>query len=72
MSWCAFSSFTQRPTYLYFRCVKHYWLFSVFPQPESRQLLDELGPNGKGRITLVEQLLSEVSYCLLKFPFAAL
>ncbi|NXE77373.1 DZAN1 protein, partial [Cochlearius cochlearius] len=27
--------------------------------PESRQLLDELGPNGKGRITLVEQLLSE-------------
>ncbi|XP_059688930.1 double zinc ribbon and ankyrin repeat-containing protein 1 [Gavia stellata] len=27
--------------------------------PESRKLLDELGPNGKGRITLVEQLLSE-------------
>ncbi|NXF51724.1 DZAN1 protein, partial [Oceanites oceanicus] len=27
--------------------------------PESRQLLDELGPNGKGRINLVEQLLSE-------------
>ncbi|NWY51283.1 DZAN1 protein, partial [Chionis minor] len=27
--------------------------------PQSRQLLDELGPNGKGRITLVEQLLSE-------------
>ncbi|XP_068253333.1 double zinc ribbon and ankyrin repeat-containing protein 1 [Nyctibius grandis] len=27
--------------------------------PESRQLLDELGPNGKGRITLVEQLLSK-------------
>ncbi|XP_054678566.1 double zinc ribbon and ankyrin repeat-containing protein 1 [Grus americana] len=27
--------------------------------PESRQLLDELGPNGKGRITLVEKLLSE-------------
>ncbi|NXA17380.1 DZAN1 protein, partial [Ibidorhyncha struthersii] len=27
--------------------------------PESRQLLDELGPKGKGRITLVEQLLSE-------------
>ncbi|XP_009696881.1 PREDICTED: double zinc ribbon and ankyrin repeat-containing protein 1 [Cariama cristata] len=27
--------------------------------PESRQLLDELGPTGKGRITLVEQLLSE-------------
>ncbi|NXS62103.1 DZAN1 protein, partial [Brachypteracias leptosomus] len=27
--------------------------------PESRQLLEELGPNGKGRITLVEQLLSE-------------
>ncbi|NXG55000.1 DZAN1 protein, partial [Hemiprocne comata] len=27
--------------------------------PESRHLLDELGPNGKGRITLVEQLLSE-------------
>ncbi|KAM6280704.1 double zinc ribbon and ankyrin repeat-containing protein 1 [Porphyrio hochstetteri] len=26
---------------------------------ESRQLLDELGPNGKGRISLVEQLLSE-------------
>ncbi|NXX18367.1 DZAN1 protein, partial [Podargus strigoides] len=26
--------------------------------PESRQLLDELGPNGKGRITLIEQLLS--------------
>ncbi|NXK47228.1 DZAN1 protein, partial [Chauna torquata] len=27
--------------------------------PESRQLLDELGPNGKGRISLIEQLLSE-------------
>ncbi|XP_064503950.1 double zinc ribbon and ankyrin repeat-containing protein 1 isoform X2 [Pseudopipra pipra] len=27
--------------------------------PESRQLLDELGPNGKGRITYIEQLLSE-------------
>ncbi|XP_061846030.1 double zinc ribbon and ankyrin repeat-containing protein 1 [Colius striatus] len=27
--------------------------------PESRQLLDELGPNGKGRITLIEHLLSE-------------
>ncbi|XP_015138958.2 double zinc ribbon and ankyrin repeat-containing protein 1 isoform X3 [Gallus gallus] len=27
--------------------------------PESRQLLDELGPNGKGRITVIEQLLSE-------------
>ncbi|NWS53611.1 DZAN1 protein, partial [Chunga burmeisteri] len=27
--------------------------------PESRQLLDELGPTGKGRIALVEQLLSE-------------
>ncbi|XP_009639926.1 double zinc ribbon and ankyrin repeat-containing protein 1 [Egretta garzetta] len=27
--------------------------------PESRQLLDELGPKGKGRITLVGQLLSE-------------
>ncbi|NXT47088.1 DZAN1 protein, partial [Pluvianellus socialis] len=27
--------------------------------PQSRKLLDELGPNGKGRITLVEQLLSE-------------
>ncbi|KAM9016327.1 double zinc ribbon and ankyrin repeat-containing protein 1 isoform 2-T2 [Ara ararauna] len=27
--------------------------------PESRQLLDKLGPNGKGRIPLVEQLLSE-------------
>ncbi|XP_040467339.1 double zinc ribbon and ankyrin repeat-containing protein 1 isoform X1 [Falco naumanni] len=27
--------------------------------PESGQLLDELGPHGKGRITLVEQLLSE-------------
>ncbi|NXY85747.1 DZAN1 protein, partial [Alcedo cyanopectus] len=27
--------------------------------PKSRQLLEELGPNGKGRITLVEQLLSE-------------
>ncbi|XP_027552860.1 double zinc ribbon and ankyrin repeat-containing protein 1 [Neopelma chrysocephalum] len=27
--------------------------------PESRQLLDELGPNGKGRITFIEQLLSE-------------
>ncbi|NXH74044.1 DZAN1 protein, partial [Hydrobates tethys] len=26
---------------------------------QSRQLLDELGPNGKGRINLVEQLLSE-------------
>ncbi|KFU95189.1 Double zinc ribbon and ankyrin repeat-containing protein 1, partial [Chaetura pelagica] len=28
-------------------------------EAESRQLLDELGPNGKGRSTLVEQLLSE-------------
>ncbi|XP_074434933.1 double zinc ribbon and ankyrin repeat-containing protein 1 isoform X2 [Larus michahellis] len=27
--------------------------------PQSRQLLDELGPNGKGRIPVVEQLLSE-------------
>ncbi|NWU50229.1 DZAN1 protein, partial [Dromas ardeola] len=27
--------------------------------PQSRELLDELGPNGKGRITLVEQLLRE-------------
>ncbi|XP_019466304.1 double zinc ribbon and ankyrin repeat-containing protein 1-like isoform X2 [Meleagris gallopavo] len=27
--------------------------------PESKQLLDELGTNGKGRITLIEQLLSE-------------
>ncbi|XP_009872280.1 PREDICTED: double zinc ribbon and ankyrin repeat-containing protein 1, partial [Apaloderma vittatum] len=27
--------------------------------PETRQLLDELGPKGKGRITLVEQLLTE-------------
>ncbi|NXN46162.1 DZAN1 protein, partial [Rhinoptilus africanus] len=27
--------------------------------PQSRELLEELGPNGKGRITLVEQLLSE-------------
>ncbi|PKU29670.1 double zinc ribbon and ankyrin repeat-containing protein 1 [Limosa lapponica baueri] len=27
--------------------------------PESRQLLDELGPNGKGRVSLVERLLSE-------------
>ncbi|NXS97990.1 DZAN1 protein, partial [Jacana jacana] len=26
---------------------------------QSRQLLDELGPNGKGRVTLIEQLLSE-------------
>ncbi|XP_027756580.1 double zinc ribbon and ankyrin repeat-containing protein 1 [Empidonax traillii] len=26
---------------------------------ESRQLLDELGPNGKGRITFIEQLLNE-------------
>uniref|UniRef100_A0A669P7F9 Double zinc ribbon and ankyrin repeat-containing protein 1 n=1 Tax=Phasianus colchicus TaxID=9054 RepID=A0A669P7F9_PHACC len=34
-------------------------LFPVFPQPESKQLMDELGPNGKGRITLIEQLLSE-------------
>uniref|UniRef100_A0A663MJJ6 Double zinc ribbon and ankyrin repeat-containing protein 1 n=1 Tax=Athene cunicularia TaxID=194338 RepID=A0A663MJJ6_ATHCN len=56
------------PTYLYFHYVNEMLPFSVFPQPESRQLLDELGPNGKGRITLVEQLLSEVSYCLLKFP----
>uniref|UniRef100_A0A8C0B7C1 DZANK-type domain-containing protein n=1 Tax=Buteo japonicus TaxID=224669 RepID=A0A8C0B7C1_9AVES len=47
------------PTYLYFHYVKCYWLFSVFPQPESRQLLEELGPNGKGRITLVERLLQE-------------
>ncbi|NXJ69917.1 DZAN1 protein, partial [Rostratula benghalensis] len=27
--------------------------------PESRQLLDELGPNGKGRVPLVEKLLCE-------------
>ncbi|NXP12568.1 DZAN1 protein, partial [Thinocorus orbignyianus] len=27
--------------------------------PESRQLLDELGPNGEGRVTVVEQLLTE-------------
>ncbi|NXO78567.1 DZAN1 protein, partial [Sitta europaea] len=27
--------------------------------PESRQLLDELGPTGKGRITFIEQLLSD-------------
>ncbi|NXX80613.1 DZAN1 protein, partial [Urocolius indicus] len=27
--------------------------------PESRQLLDELGPNGKGSITLIEHLLNE-------------
>ncbi|NXO71634.1 DZAN1 protein, partial [Phainopepla nitens] len=27
--------------------------------PESRQLLDELGRNGKGRITFIEQLLSD-------------
>ncbi|XP_072713221.1 double zinc ribbon and ankyrin repeat-containing protein 1 isoform X2 [Ciconia boyciana] len=27
--------------------------------PESRQLLDELGPKGKGRIVLVEQMLSK-------------
>ncbi|EOB03084.1 Ankyrin repeat-containing protein C20orf12, partial [Anas platyrhynchos] len=27
--------------------------------PESRQLLEELGPHGKGRITLIEQLLRE-------------
>ncbi|NXV13240.1 DZAN1 protein, partial [Cepphus grylle] len=27
--------------------------------PQTRQVLDELGPNGKGRITVVEQLLSE-------------
>uniref|UniRef100_A0A672UR64 Double zinc ribbon and ankyrin repeat domains 1 n=1 Tax=Strigops habroptila TaxID=2489341 RepID=A0A672UR64_STRHB len=44
---------------LYFHCVKCYWLFSVFPQLESRQLLDELGPNGKGRTPLVEQLPRE-------------
>ncbi|XP_053829557.1 double zinc ribbon and ankyrin repeat-containing protein 1 isoform X1 [Vidua macroura] len=29
------------------------------PSPESRQLLDELGPTGKGRITFIEQLLSD-------------
>uniref|UniRef100_A0A8B9V7G9 Double zinc ribbon and ankyrin repeat domains 1 n=1 Tax=Anas zonorhyncha TaxID=75864 RepID=A0A8B9V7G9_9AVES len=34
-------------------------LFSVLPQPESRQLLEELGPHGKGRITLIERLLRE-------------
>lgn len=34
----------------------------VSPQPESRQLLDELGQTGKGRITFIEQLLSDVSY----------
>uniref|UniRef100_A0A8B9F0H7 Double zinc ribbon and ankyrin repeat domains 1 n=1 Tax=Amazona collaria TaxID=241587 RepID=A0A8B9F0H7_9PSIT len=44
---------------LYFHCVKCYQLSSLFLQPESRQLLDKLGPNGKGRIPLVEQLLSE-------------
>nr|XP_030124692.3 double zinc ribbon and ankyrin repeat-containing protein 1 [Taeniopygia guttata]XP_030124694.3 double zinc ribbon and ankyrin repeat-containing protein 1 [Taeniopygia guttata]XP_041571306.1 double zinc ribbon and ankyrin repeat-containing protein 1 [Taeniopygia guttata]XP_041571307.1 double zinc ribbon and ankyrin repeat-containing protein 1 [Taeniopygia guttata] len=29
------------------------------PSPESRQLLDELGRTGKGRITFIEQLLSD-------------
>ncbi|NXK68625.1 DZAN1 protein, partial [Sylvietta virens] len=29
--------------------------------PESRQLLDELGQTGKGRITFIEQLLSDVT-----------
>ncbi|KFO93728.1 Double zinc ribbon and ankyrin repeat-containing protein 1, partial [Buceros rhinoceros silvestris] len=46
------------PTCWYFHYRKHEWLF-LFPQTESRQLLDELGSNGKGRITLVEQLLNE-------------
>uniref|UniRef100_A0A669PKI4 Double zinc ribbon and ankyrin repeat domains 1 n=1 Tax=Phasianus colchicus TaxID=9054 RepID=A0A669PKI4_PHACC len=32
---------------------------TYFHYPESKQLMDELGPNGKGRITLIEQLLSE-------------
>uniref|UniRef100_A0A8C0IIV5 Double zinc ribbon and ankyrin repeat-containing protein 1 n=1 Tax=Bubo bubo TaxID=30461 RepID=A0A8C0IIV5_BUBBB len=58
---CTFPTFTQRQN------MAHLLVFSlcemllvfVFPQPESRQLLDELGPNGKGRITLVEQLLNE-------------
>uniref|UniRef100_A0A8D0FMR0 Double zinc ribbon and ankyrin repeat-containing protein 1 n=1 Tax=Strix occidentalis caurina TaxID=311401 RepID=A0A8D0FMR0_STROC len=61
VSLCTFPTFTQRQN------MAHLLVFSlcemllgfVFPQPESRQLLDELGPNGKGRITLVEQLLSE-------------
>uniref|UniRef100_A0A8C2SUN2 Double zinc ribbon and ankyrin repeat-containing protein 1 n=1 Tax=Coturnix japonica TaxID=93934 RepID=A0A8C2SUN2_COTJA len=52
-----FPTFTQAQiSHLYFYVKRE---FSVFPQPESRQLLDELGPNGKGRITLIEQLLSE-------------
>ncbi|KFQ33590.1 Double zinc ribbon and ankyrin repeat-containing protein 1, partial [Merops nubicus] len=47
------------PTYWYVHYVKHCWLFSAFPQPQSVQPPDELGPNGKGRITFLEQLLSE-------------
>lgn len=54
------------PTYLYFPCVKCSWLS---PQPESRQLLDELGQTGKGRITFIEQLLSDVSYTCWNFLF---
>uniref|UniRef100_A0A8C5X3R4 Double zinc ribbon and ankyrin repeat domains 1 n=1 Tax=Malurus cyaneus samueli TaxID=2593467 RepID=A0A8C5X3R4_9PASS len=47
------------PTYSHFPCLKRDWLLSVSPQPESRQLLDELGQTGKGRIPFIEQLLSE-------------
>uniref|UniRef100_A0A8C9NG86 Double zinc ribbon and ankyrin repeat domains 1 n=1 Tax=Serinus canaria TaxID=9135 RepID=A0A8C9NG86_SERCA len=35
------------------------FLAIVSPQPESRQLLDELGQTGKGRITFIEQLLND-------------
>uniref|UniRef100_A0A674JIJ4 Double zinc ribbon and ankyrin repeat-containing protein 1 n=1 Tax=Terrapene triunguis TaxID=2587831 RepID=A0A674JIJ4_9SAUR len=34
-------------------------LLSVFSQPEARQLLKEVGPEGEGKISLVEQLLDE-------------
>lgn len=34
---------------------------SVTPQPENRLLLEEVGPAGKGRLSVLEQLLDEVS-----------
>lgn len=39
---------------------------SVTPQPENRLLLEEVGPTGKGRLSVLEQLLDEVSASLCR------
>lgn len=41
-------------------------LCSVTPQPENRLLLEEVGPTGKGRLSVLEQLLDEVSASLCR------